>query len=76
MVRFPRERNSSEVYVPDLETALEWAARGPVDAVEDRVNFQPMMCDHIMNAYNIIEVTPHDAYGRVNFISGPKLARD
>jgi hypothetical protein len=28
--------------VPDLETALEWAARGPVNAVEVRENLPPM----------------------------------
>ncbi|UUZ81928.1 YciI family protein [Paenibacillus sp. P26] len=28
--------------VPDLETALEWASRGPVNAVEVRENLLPM----------------------------------
>ncbi|MBB6732111.1 YciI family protein [Cohnella zeiphila] len=28
--------------VPDLETALEWASRGPVNAVEVRGNLPPM----------------------------------
>jgi hypothetical protein len=30
------------IEVPDVETALEWAARGPVNAVEVRENLPPM----------------------------------